>query len=163
MTETLLQKITAQYRKKSVPDFVVGDQVVVSVKIIEGEKERIQNFEGIVIAYRQKNNVSANFTVRKIASGVGVERTFAIHSPHVEQIVVKRHGKVRRAKLFYLRDLSAKEARIKRDEAREWKTTSGEHVTKKVAKAEKIEAPVAPKALDDKPAKKEKKKKSAKK
>ncbi|MEI6222992.1 MAG: 50S ribosomal protein L19 [bacterium] len=119
MTQSLLQKITESYKKTDYPEFKVGDQLTVSIKIKEGEKERIQNFEGTVISYQRKNSINANFAVRKIASGIGVERTFFVHSPLVEKITVKARGKVRRAKLFYLRELSAKDSRIKRDKKRE--------------------------------------------
>lgn len=97
---------------KQVPDFGPGDTVVVQVKVKEGERERIQAFEGIVIAKRNRGLNSA-FTVRKISHGVGVERVFQTHSPLISEIQLKRRGDVRRAKLYYLRDLSGKAARIK--------------------------------------------------
>jgi len=121
MALTLLEKINESQKKKDLPHFGVGDQVVVSIKIKEGEKERLQNFEGIVIDYQCPTSISANVTVRKIASGAGVERTFPLHSPHVEKIKVKKPGKVHRAKLYYLRGLSAKNARIRKDDAQELK------------------------------------------
>ena len=98
--------------QKVVPDFGSGDTVRVHAKVVEGEKERIQVFEGVVIRKRMKGLVS-NFTVRKIASGVGVERTFPINSPRVDKIDVIRRGKVRRKNLYYLRGLTGKAARIK--------------------------------------------------
>lgn len=94
------------------PDFASGDTVRVHAKVVEGEKERIQVFEGVVIRRRSKGMVS-NFTVRKIASGVGVERTFPLNSPRVDKIEVIRRGKVRRNNLYYLRGLTGKAARIK--------------------------------------------------
>lgn len=97
---------------KQVPDFNPGDTVVVQVKVKEGERERIQAFEGIVIAKRNRGLNSA-FTVRKISHGTGVERVFQTHSPLISEIQVKRRGDVRRAKLYYLRDLTGKAARIK--------------------------------------------------
>lgn len=97
---------------KQIPDFGPGDTVVVQVKVKEGDRERIQAFEGIVIAKRNRGLNSA-FTVRKISHGVGVERVFQTHSPLISEIQLKRRGDVRRAKLYYLRDLSGKAARIK--------------------------------------------------
>ncbi len=97
---------------KQVPHFGPGDTVVVQVKVKEGERERIQAFEGIVIAKRNRGLNSA-FTVRKISHGTGVERVFQTHSPLINEIVVKRRGDVRRAKLYYLRNLTGKAARIK--------------------------------------------------
>lgn len=98
--------------KETVPEFGSGDTVRVHAKVVEGDKERIQVFEGVVIRKRKKGLVS-NFTVRKIASGVGVERTFPIHSPRVDRIEVTRRGKVRRKNLYYLRGLTGRAARIK--------------------------------------------------
>lgn len=94
-----------------VPVFSPGDTVKVHVKVKEGEKERIQVFQGLVIA-RKGGGVRETFTVRKVSQGIGVERTFPVHSPILEKIEVERHGKVRRAKLYYLRDLKGKAARI---------------------------------------------------
>ncbi len=95
-----------------IPAFGPGDTIKVSVKIVEGEKERIQMFQGVVIKMRG-GGAGASFTVRHIAYGIGVERTFPFSSPHVEKVEVVRHGKVRRAKLYYLRGLSARESRKK--------------------------------------------------
>jgi len=97
---------------KQIPDFSPGDTVVVQVRVKEGERERIQAFEGVVIAKRNRGLNSA-FTVRKISHGTGVERVFQTHSPLISEIQVKRRGDVRRAKLYYLRDLTGKAARIK--------------------------------------------------
>lgn len=109
----LIQEIDAeQTSAKSVPDFSPGDTVVVQVKVKDGERERLQAFEGVVIAKRNRG-ISSAFTVRKISHGVGVERTFQTYSALVDSIEVKRRGDVRRAKLYYLRELSGKAARIK--------------------------------------------------
>ena len=97
---------------KEVADFRVGDTVKVYAKVIEGSRERIQAFEGVVIA-RSGSGVRETFTVRKISCGIGVERTFPVHSPRLEKIEVKRRGVVRRAKLYYLRNLTGKAARIR--------------------------------------------------
>jgi large subunit ribosomal protein L19 len=98
--------------KPNVPDFTSGDTVKVSTKVVEGDKERTQVFQGVVIRVR-KGGAGASFTVRRVTHGVGVERTFPLHSPRVEKIEVVRRGKTRRAKLYYLRGLSAKASRIK--------------------------------------------------
>ncbi|MBS1198040.1 MAG: rplS [Proteobacteria bacterium] len=97
---------------KTIPEFAPGDTVVVQVKVKEGQRERLQAFEGVVIAKRNRG-LNSSFIVRKISSGEGVERTFQTHSPLVAAIEVKRRGDVRRAKLYYLRDRSGKSARIK--------------------------------------------------
>ena len=97
---------------KVIPEFVPGDTVIVQIKVKEGERERLQAFEGLVIAKRNRGLNSA-FTVRKISHGEGVERTFQSYSPLIQEITVKRRGAVRRAKLYYMRDLSGKAARIK--------------------------------------------------
>lgn len=109
--QELINSITKKYLRE-VPEFRPGDSVRVHVKIKEGDKFRIQVFEGLVMK-RQNGGVSETFTVRKISYGVGVERTFPVHSPIIEKIEVTRLGKVRRAKLNYIRGLSAKAARIK--------------------------------------------------
>lgn len=98
----VIDKINEKQINKNIPEFRVGDTVRVDVKIIEGKRERIQAFEGVVIA-RRGGSVSETFTVRKMSSGIGVERTFPIHSPKIAKITVLRHGKVRRAKLNFLR------------------------------------------------------------
>ena len=112
MSQQLIREITAAYMKNDVPEFRPGDTVKVSVKIKEGDRERIQLFEGLVIKKRG-GGISETFTVRKNSYGVGVERTFPVHAPLVDKIEVVRKGKVRRAKLNYIRNLSAKAARIK--------------------------------------------------
>ena len=107
----LIRKVEETYLKKNVPEFAPGDIVKVYGKIIEGERERVQIFEGTVIA-RQHGGTKETFTVRKISYGVGVERIFPLHSPMIEKVEVGRRGKVRRAKLYYLRGKSGKEMRI---------------------------------------------------
>ena len=111
MSQQLIKEITAEYLKER-PEFRPGDTVKVYVKIKEGDRERIQLFEGLVIKKRG-GGISEAFTVRKNSYGVGVERTFPVHAPMVDKIEVVRKGKVRRAKLNYIRTLSAKAARIK--------------------------------------------------
>ncbi|MCK5074718.1 MAG: 50S ribosomal protein L19 [Calditrichia bacterium] len=108
----ILNVVTAEQLKADIPEFKAGDAIAVHFKVIEGDKERIQIFEGTCI--RKKGaGINATFTVRKISFGVGVERIFPIHSPRIDKIEVKRKGKVRRSKLYYLRDLKGKAARIK--------------------------------------------------
>jgi large subunit ribosomal protein L19 len=109
---TIIQEIEREQLRADKPDFGVGDTVRVHVRVIEGGKERIQVFEGIVIAKRH-DSARETFTVRKISHGVGVERTFLLNSPRVAKIEATRRGKVRRAKLFYLRDKIGKATRIK--------------------------------------------------
>lgn len=108
----IVQAITQEQLRQDVPNFRPGDTLKVYVKVIEGSRERIQLFEGVVIK-RRGGGISETFTVRKISYGVGVERTFPLHSPKVDRIEVARRGKVRRAKLYYLRSLRGKAARIK--------------------------------------------------
>jgi len=110
----LIDKITQKQLNPNIPEFRVGDTVVVGWRVKEGKRERTQDFEGVVIA-RKGEGVSETFTVRRISFGIGVERTFPIHSPRIDRIEVIRHGKVRRAKLYYLRDLTGKAARVKED------------------------------------------------
>ncbi|BCN96375.1 TPA: 50S ribosomal protein L19 [Staphylococcus aureus] len=107
----LIEEVTKSQLRTDLPSFRPGDTLRVHVRIIEGTRERIQVFEGVVIK-RRGGGVSETFTVRKISSGVGVERTFPLHTPKIEKIEVKRRGKVRRAKLYYLRSLRGKAARI---------------------------------------------------
>ncbi len=104
-----LARVTAG---KTIPDFRAGDTVVVSVNVVEGSRKRVQAFEGVVIA-RRNRGINSSFIVRKISSGEGVERSFQTYSPMIASIEVKRHGDVRRAKLYYLRERSGKAARIK--------------------------------------------------
>ncbi|MCI6821209.1 MAG: 50S ribosomal protein L19 [Clostridiales bacterium] len=113
----VLKAVTQEYIKTDIPAFNVGDTVKVHVKIKEGNRERIQIFEGFVLK-RQNGGIGETFTVRRIASGVGVEKTFPIHSPLVEKIEVVRHGKVRRARIHYMRERTGKSAKIKSREAK---------------------------------------------
>ncbi len=109
---TIIQALERENLKPEVPSFNVGDTVKVYNKIVEGDKERIQVFEGVVIS-RKNSSIRETFTVRRISFGVGVEKTFPLHSPRIDRIEVVKRGKVRRAKLYYLRDLSGKAAKIK--------------------------------------------------
>jgi len=108
----IIEQINAEQATRELPKFSPGDTVVVNVKVREGDRERLQAFEGIVIAIKNRGLNSA-FTVRKISHGTGVERVFQSHSPLIDSVTVKRRGSVRRAKLYYLRDLEGKAARIK--------------------------------------------------
>jgi large subunit ribosomal protein L19 len=116
-TMNILDKLEAQQSKQEVPSLRAGETVRVHVKVVEGEKERTQVFEGIVIAIAGKGN-RANFTVRKVSYGVGVERIFPFHSPRIDKVEVVSRGRVRRAKLYYLRDRSGKAARLYSDEGK---------------------------------------------
>lgn len=108
----LIDQIERENLKKDVPSFNVGDTVKVYVKVVEGDKERLQAYEGTVIA-RKNGSIRETFTVRRISYGIGVERTFPLHSPRIDHIEVVRKGKVRRAKLYYLRERTGKSARVK--------------------------------------------------
>lgn len=112
MSISLIDSINAGQLRSDIPEFRAGDTVRVHAKVVEGTRERIQMFEGVVIA-RKGSGISETYTVRKISNGVGVERIFPLHTPRVEKIEVIRHGRVRRAKLYYLRALQGKAARIK--------------------------------------------------
>ncbi|CAM2742441.1 MULTISPECIES: 50S ribosomal protein L19 [Salinicoccus] len=112
MSQQLINELTKEQLKTDLPEFKAGDTVRVHVRIVEGSRERIQVFEGVVIK-RRGGGISETFTVRKISYGVGVERTFPVHSPKIEKIEVTRRGRVRRAKLYYLRNLRGKAARIR--------------------------------------------------
>jgi len=122
MAMTLLKDVEAAHLRKDLPKFDVGDTVRVYSRIKEGEKERVQYFEGIVIGFH-RNGVATTFKVRKESYGVGVERTYPMHSPLLEKIEVKKKGDVRRAKLFYLREVSGKKARIR--ERKDWLSKKG--------------------------------------
>ncbi len=113
MSQQLLDELGRRQFKSDVPGFRPGDTVRVGVRVVEGNRERVQEFEGVVIS-RRSGGINENFTVRRIAShGIGVERTFLVHAPRVDSIKIVRTGKVRRAKLYYLRGLTGKAARIK--------------------------------------------------
>ena len=111
---TLLQNFEAEQIQRKLPDFAQGDTVVVNVKVKEGNRERVQAYEGVVIAIKN-GGLNSSFTVRKISHGYGVERVFQTHSPTIDSVEVKRRGKVRAGKLYYLRGLEGKKARIKED------------------------------------------------
>ena len=108
----IIRSIESAQLRTDIPSFNVGDTVRVFVKVVEGTRERLQAFEGTVIA-RRNGSIRETFTVRRTSYGVGVERTFPLHSPRVDHLVVVRRGKVRRAKLYYLRNLSGKAAKVK--------------------------------------------------
>lgn len=108
----IIEQLDAEQMSREIPEFAPGDTVVVQVKVKEGDRERLQAFEGVVIA-KKNRGINSSFTVRKISSGEGVERVFQTYSPLVAEIKVKRRGDVRRAKLYYMRDLRGKAARIK--------------------------------------------------
>lgn len=112
MTNKIIQALDKEQLKTDVPEFSPGDTVVVQVKVKEGTRERLQAFEGVVIAKRSRG-INSAFTVRKISHGVGVERTFQLHSKLIDSLAVKRRGDVRQAKLYYLRELTGRAARIK--------------------------------------------------
>ncbi|BDR56113.1 50S ribosomal protein L19 [Xylocopilactobacillus apis] len=109
----VIEEVTKDQKKTDLPKFKAGDTIRVHARIVEGKRERIQIFEGVVIKRKGGDSISATYTVRKISSGVGVERTFPLHSPRVAKIEVIKIGKVRRAKLYYFRKLRGKAARIK--------------------------------------------------
>jgi len=108
----IIDSIEKENMRTDIPEFNIGDTVKVFVKVVEGTRERLQGFEGVVIA-RKNGGVRETFTVRRISFGVGVERVFPLHSPKIDHIDVIKHGEVRRAKLYYLRDRSGKSAKIK--------------------------------------------------
>ena len=107
-----IRTIEQEQLRTDIPDFRVGDTVRVEVKVVEGTRERLQAYEGVVIA-RHNGSVRETFTVRRTSYGVGVERTFPVHSPRIAEVKVVRRGKIRRAKLYYLRDLTGKAAKVK--------------------------------------------------
>ena len=109
--QAVIKSIEAEQAKTGLPDFRAGDTVKVQVRVIEGDKERLQAFQGVVIQ-RRGRGLSASFTVRKISGGVGVERIFPLHSPNIANIAVLKRGDVRRAKLYYLRQLTGKAAKV---------------------------------------------------
>ena len=108
----IIQDIESRRMTRKLPDFNPGDTVVVQVKVVEGDRERVQAYEGVVIA-KSNRGLNSSFTVRKISHGEGVERVFQAHSPAIADVVVKRRGSVRRAKLYYLRELKGKAARLR--------------------------------------------------
>lgn len=141
----IVANLSKGHLKSSVPDFRVGDTVRVHVRIVEGAKERIQVFQGIVIRRRRGNLPAASFTVRKVSYNVGVERTFLLHSPRVEKIEVLNRGVVRRAKLFYLREMKGKAGRVRNQIITEASGVEEEPETKPdEPAADTVEAAAAP-------------------
>ena len=119
----IIEQLEAEQLNQNVPDFGPGDTIVVQVKVKEGQRERLQAFEGVVIA-KKNRGLNSSFTVRKISNGEGVERVFQTHSPGIAEIKIKRRGDIRRAKLYYMRQLSGKAARIKEKLSRPSSTAS---------------------------------------
>jgi large subunit ribosomal protein L19 len=115
----ILRAIEQPFLKSDVPDFDTGDTVRVDYKVVEGNRSRIQAFEGVVIARQNGKGARSSFTVRKVSFGEGVERVFPVHSPLIDKITIVRRGRTRRAKLYYLRDLRGKAARLKTDVSRQ--------------------------------------------
>ncbi|MCL2847715.1 MAG: 50S ribosomal protein L19 [Firmicutes bacterium] len=139
----IIRAIEAEYMKKEPPKFDIGDTVKVWVKVVEGNRERLQAFEGTVIAKRS-GSVRETFTVRRVSFGVGIERIFPLHSPRIDRVEVMRKGRVRRAKLYYLRNLSGKAAKV---DEKIVAVTAEDKAAKAAAKAEAKKAKaVAPKA-----------------
>lgn len=152
MRNKIIQNVENEYMNsvKAMPNFEPGDTVVVQVKVKEGERVRLQSYEGVVIAKRNRGYNSA-FTVRKISHGVGVERVFLTSSPAIESVVVKRRGDVRRAKLYYMRELSGRAARIKEKLTGRITNEPNEVVAEEVA-APAVETPVVEAQQTEKPA-----------
>jgi ribosomal protein L19 len=146
----VLDAVDAATLRKDVPNFRAGDELKIHVRVIEGNKSRIQTFQGIVIA-RQGSGARESFTIRKLSYGVGVERTFPVHTPVIEKYELIRHGDVRRAKLYYLRDLRGKASKIK-----ERRGADGELIVTETPVAEvvesKVEAPVVENVVEETPA-----------
>jgi large subunit ribosomal protein L19 len=117
MSTNIIERIDREQMRYDMPDFRAGDSVKVHIRIIEGNKERVQIFEGVVIR-RRRGLMGATFSVRKISHGVGVEKTFALHSPRLNKVEIVSHGKIRRSRLYYLRGLRGKAARIKAKDMR---------------------------------------------
>ncbi len=146
----MLERVRQSLKSDHVPTMKIGDTVRVHVKIVEGERERVQAFEGILIARRGSLN-TATFTVRKISHGVGVERIFPVHSPNIEKVEVLRHGRVRRAKLYYLRDKKGKEAKVReREFRREGKSVPQAAASEEQEEPTESEESVAPDAEEEK-------------
>ena len=143
----VLDAVDAVSLKTDIPSFRSGDELKVHVRVIEGNKSRIQVFQGVVIR-RQGSGVRETFTIRKISYGVGVERTFPVHTPVIERIEIVRHGSARRAKLYYLRNLTGKATKIK-----ERRGADGEVIVEPAyvppVKAEKVEAPAAAEVVEE--------------
>ena len=138
----LIDEIEKENLKKDVPTFDVGDTVKVFVKVVEGNKERLQAYEGVVIA-KKNSSIRESFTVRRISYGVGVERTFPLHSPRIAKVEVVRKGRVRRAKLYYLADRKGKSARV-----REKRNYAMQEVTTEQAPVEESQTPKTKENID---------------
>lgn len=138
----LLQDLTKQFGKKNIPEIHPGDTIKVHFKITEGSKTRVQVFEGICIARKHGNTLDGSFTLRKLSSGVGVERTFPIHSPLITKIEKVKSRKVRRAKLYFVRDLVGKKAKKTREskDFKMWEEATSEEELAKIEEAKKLEA-----------------------
>lgn len=146
-----IMAVTVPLMKDAVPEFGVGDSVRVSVKVVEGTRERTQVFEGVVMRSRG-GGINANFTVRRIAGhGIGVERTFMLHSPRIEKIEVTRHGVVRRAQLYYLRGLTGKAARIKERRYRPGSEAKGKKSQIVLAPTTAVLQPIEPEPISPEP------------
>lgn len=147
MVAQLIRSMESEQFKSDVPEFGPGDTIRVHAKVVEGTRERIQVFEGVVIR-RRAGGINENFTVRRVAShSVGVERTFLLHSPRIDKIEVVRFGRVRRAKLYYLRDLTGKAARIK-ERRRHQPTTKSSKAKSQAAPAVAAITPVEPETTE---------------
>jgi len=144
----LIQQFEAEQMVRQLPEFSPGDTIVVNVKVKEGNRERVQAYEGVVIAKRNRGLNSA-FTVRKMSHGTGVERVFQTHSPTIDSVEIKRRGKVRGAKLYFLRGLEGKAARIQEDLAQSAKDAAKRDVAKREAKKVKADAEAAAAAKAD--------------
>lgn len=147
MSSQIIRDYEASVLRNDVPEFRPGDTVRVSVKIVEGDKERIQDFEGVCIR-RKGSGISETFTVRRVSYGVGMERIFPLHSPKVDRIQVVRQGKVRRAKLYYLRQLRGKKARIAERKSADPRSSGATTSQKALAEAGKT-APAEPAATPE--------------
>lgn len=143
----ILDAVDAKSMRKDIPQFRSGDELKIHVRVIEGNKSRIQVFQGVVIR-RQGEGVRETFTIRKLSYGVGVERTFPVHTPVIERIEIVRHGSARRAKLYYLRNLTGKATKIK-----ERRGADGEVIVEPAyvppVKAEKVETPAAAEVVEE--------------
>ena len=129
MMSIAIQELEKEFIRTDIPEFMQGDNVCVWVKVIEGTRERLQAFEGVVIA-KKNRGINSSFTVRKISHGEGVERVFQTHSPVIGKVELKRHGKVRRSKLYYLRELEGRAARIKEDLSKVKKASANQEEAK---------------------------------
>ena len=136
----LLKKVRDSVKKPEITRFSVGDTVKVHIKIVEGNKERVQVFEGVVISMKKGSSTNASFTVRKISYNIGVEKTFPTHSPRIDKIEIVAKGSVRRAKLYYLRDLSGKAARIKTEYDEDVANTASGSKNSEPSNPDKLEA-----------------------